>query len=439
MTDAEVLGRLEQAFADRRRVDAVIARLAGEVADRSRPSLGVDGLARRYGATNPGALVASVGLVSHADGRRYCRVGEATAIRTTLGGEPLPPSYPVLARAVDAGTVSVEAAQLIVAYLDAAAPRAVVEDLEAAEQELVSFATVAVPEDVRTLAHRWRDALDVDGVEPREDALVAARALKKVLLPNGLTRFTADLDPLSAAYLTTAIDAEVTAALRKVRFVDPAAPPDTGPVTGTTEDPLEVETRTIPQIAADVLIDLVRHGLTCVETTPALAAATVVVRIDHHDLLDDLRAHGAARIDDTDQLITAGTARKLAAEGEILPLILGAESQPLDLGRATRLFTRGQKLALADGDGGCAAPQCGRPPTHTEAHHLKWWTKDAGPTDVANGILLCTRHHHLIHQNRWTVHVSNGVPWFVPPPEIDPTRTPRRGGRPPRPERSRRT
>jgi len=306
----------------------------------------------------------------------------------------------------------------------------VVGDLQAAEQELVSFATVGIPEDVRKLAHRWRDALDVDGVEPREEALGAARALKKVLLPNGLTRFTADLDPLSAAYLTTAIDAEVTATLRKVRFVDTAAPPGTGPTTGTGgtgEDPLEVETRTIPQIAADALIDLVKHGLTCTDTTPALAAATVVVRIDHHDLTDALAGHGTAgngvaHLDDTDQPLTAGTARKLAAEGEILPLVLGADSQPLDLGRATRLFTRGQKLALADRDGGCAAPHCTRPPTHTEAHHLKWWTRDTGPTDVNNGILLCTRHHHLIHQNRWTIHVQNGVPWFVPPPDIDPTR-----------------
>ncbi|WP_342670847.1 HNH endonuclease, partial [Microbacterium sp. K24] len=40
---------------------------------------------------------------------------------------------------------------------------------------------------------------------------------------------------------------------------------------------------------------------------------------------------------------------------------------------------------------------CGLPPGMTKAHHIKWWTRDRGPTDLSNGVLLCETCHHRIH------------------------------------------
>ena len=65
---------------------------------------------------------------------------------------------------------------------------------------------------------------------------------------------------------------------------------------------------------------------------------------------------------------------------------------------------------------------------------MKWWMAEGGPTDLSNGVMLCTWHHHAIHDLGWTVFVENNVPWFVPPSSIDATRTPRRGGRLPEPD-----
>ena len=54
-------------------------------------------------------------------------------------------------------------------------------------------------------------------------------------------------------------------------------------------------------------------------------------------------------------------------------------------------------------DGGCVFPGCDRPPSHCQAHHLKFWTRDHGPTDIDNLALVCGFHHWLIHDKHWTL------------------------------------
>ena len=66
-------------------------------------------------------------------------------------------------------------------------------------------------------------------------------------------------------------------------------------------------------------------------------------------------------------------------------------------------------------------------------HHIKWWHRDTGPTNLSNGILLCTRDHHRVHTQNWDIHIRDNTVWFTPPDTIDPNRTPIRGGRPPTP------
>jgi hypothetical protein len=115
----------------------------------------------------------------------------------------------------------------------------------------------------------------------------------------------------------------------------------------------------------------------------------------------------------------------------VIPCVLGGDSEILDWGRERRLYSKSQKLALGERDGGCAG--CGLPPHFTKVHHIRWWTRDAGPTDLGNGVLLCESCHHRIHDNGWDVRVEGtgrrGRVWLVPPSYVDPTRTPRLGGR----------
>ena len=155
----------------------------------------------------------------------------------------------------------------------------------------------------------------------------------------------------------------------------------------------------------------------------------MVVRMTLDQLLDGLGTAqiGTARIDGVDAGISATTARILAAEANIIPAVLGGAGEVLDLGRARRLFSPAQRQALAEQYGGCAFPGCGHPPSYTEAHHLQWWSR-GGPTDLSNGIPLCSFHHHRIHDDGWEIQVRDWVPYFIPPPWCDPDQVPRRGG-----------
>jgi hypothetical protein len=84
-----------------------------------------------------------------------------------------------------------------------------------------------------------------------------------------------------------------------------------------------------------------------------------------------------------------------------LPSVLGgAPSQPLNLGRSTRVVSPAQRSALAVRDGGCVFPGCSRPLSWCEAHHVWHWL-DGGPTDLDNLALLCRAHHRAVHEEGW--------------------------------------
>src|SRR4051794_7484149 len=122
--------------------------------------------------------------------------------------------------------------------------------------------------------------------------------------------------------------------------------------------------------------------------------------------------------------LSAATARRLACDATIIPLVLGANSEPLDIGRATRLIPPAIRRALIARDRGCAFPGCRRPPRWCDAHHIKYWA-DGGETCLENLVLLCGHHHDLIHHSQWTVAIADGRPVFNPPAWLDPTGFPR--------------
>jgi hypothetical protein len=116
----------------------------------------------------------------------------------------------------------------------------------------------------------------------------------------------------------------------------------------------------------------------------------------------------------------------MACNAGLVPAVLGTNSAVLDLGMTSRLFSRHQRLALALRDHGCVFPGCTRPAKWSEAHHIQPWSQH-GPTDLSNGCLLCSFHHHLIHQGEWqVVTAADGIPEIIPPKRIDPDQTPRR-------------
>jgi hypothetical protein len=121
--------------------------------------------------------------------------------------------------------------------------------------------------------------------------------------------------------------------------------------------------------------------------------------------------------------VAATTLRKIACDADIIPTLLGTHGELLDLGRKTRLFTPAQRTALTARDQGCAFPNCTIPAPWCEAHHITYWSQD-GPTNLNNGVLLCSAHHHLIHKEQWTITTTNNTPWFTPPKHLDPHQKP---------------
>ena len=396
----------------RRDIDAVLARVAAEVTKRSGPEFGDVGLAKAQGFHNPARLIAASTGASRADSLKLINVGIATAQRQTFGGERLPSRHPHVAAALEAAKIGIEAASAITSMLDRASVRAEASRVGLVEAALVDLAA-HVP--LETLLRGIREAearLDPDGVEPREDELRMERSLTMREDRRGMVHLHARLDPESAAPVKAAIEALVTDVLRRRE-------PDEGDSAPVVDD-----RRSIPQIQADALAALARHTLGCSGTLTPLAKTTVVVRVDLDTLVSGL---GHARIDGLDQPVSAATARRMAADAELIPAVLGGDSIPLDLGRAARLFTKAQRLALGERDGGCAS--CGQNITYVEAHHIDWWERDAGPTDLSNGVLLCSFCHHMIHREGWQIQANPSEVWFIPPPHIDPTQVPRLGGR----------
>lgn len=408
MAVTDALGLLQ------RRAGAMLAEVAARVAHESRTELGADSLAKEQGFRSVTQLIATTTGGTTGDASRLVKVGEATAPRTNLIGEQLPARYPAAQAALTAGTLAAPTVAVIIALLDRVRIKVGAERTAEAERLLVEKAAGLSHDDVRRLVTRAEAWLDPDGVAPREQEHRDGRSLS-IYERDGRIHLDGDFDAATGAPIVAAVNGYVSAmfAARK----DQPAP-----------DAADADRRTVTALRADALSALCAHALGCDNDAPALAGATVVVRVDLQDLVDGT---GYASIDGSDLPISISAARRMAANGGVIPCVLGSEGQILDWGREQRFFTRAQRLALVERDGGCA--MCGLPPSMTRAHHIRWWKRDAGPTDLANGILLCESCHHRIHDNDWDIRIEgigrHSRVWFIPPPLVYPERTPRAGGR----------
>jgi hypothetical protein len=108
--------------------------------------------------------------------------------------------------------------------------------------------------------------------------------------------------------------------------------------------------------------------------------------------------------------------RRIACDARLIPVVLGSQSEPLDVGRASYPVTAAIRRALIVRDGSCAQPGCGRPAAWCDAHHISRWL-DSGPTSLANTVLLCEAHHRLYHGGGWAIRMaSDHRPEVQPPP-----------------------
>ncbi|MGN6273861.1 MAG: DUF222 domain-containing protein [Protaetiibacter sp.] len=405
-TDAELLEGQRAVAELRRRVDAVAAAFAGEIAHRSRRELGHAGLAQANGLRSAEDLIAKVTAGSRRDAHTLVKAAEflPTSIREDAPTRPPAPRWQtVIADAVATATISVGAAEIIRTRLAAAADAATEDGLTRAAEALIAAAPETTLENLARLAARARDELDLAGIPARENALHAKRYLKFSKQPDGSTSFHGLLDPESAAIVVPVLDAATSPRRGGPRFVDPDA--------AQRADDIVRDERSTDQLTLDVFVELIRIGARVDDGTllgdRKPAVRILVTKRDLESPADaDGNRVGAAFFEGHDDAISIATAERYICSSGAVPIMFDTDGHALNLGREQRLFAQNQRIAMAARDGGCI--MCGRPPSWREAHHINHWDAHNGRTDIDDGVLLCRFCHLNLHNNTWRIRRQHG-------------------------------
>ena len=169
-----------------------------------------------------------------------------------------------------------------------------------------------------------------------------------------------------------------------------------------------VEPRPTPEALGRALCELIaRYPKNKLPKTGGLSA-TMLVLIDEDSLMGRVEKAG---ILDTGEKISPGMARRLACEAEIIPVVLGGDSEVLDIGRGRRFHTRPMRLGMIARDKSCRAEGCDRT-TGLDAHHKKPWSQ-GGDTNLKDAVSLCPWHHQRAHDTSYeTTYQPNGTVTF---------------------------
>jgi hypothetical protein len=267
-------------------------------------------------------------------------------------------------------------------------------------------------------ARELRDELDLAGVAEREVRRREQRSFRLHRQSDGMIRAVWLMDPETAAIVTDVVDRATSPKLGGPRFVRDDE--------RERAERIENDPRSAEQYASDVLVELLRLGHAA---DPQLLGGdeppAVHVLVTRNDLSTRT---GIACIEGQSAPVSITTAERLAcASGQQL-LEFDRDGRPLDVGRTARLFNRRQRRALRARDGGCMFPGCERPPSWTEAHHIRHWVRDGGGSDIDDGILLCRHHHRLVHDQGWEFRRTTGEAGIryelIPPASIDAAQRP---------------
>ncbi len=404
----------------RRHLDACASVLAGEVVRRSQPEAGLSGLARKEGFRTPEALVRHTTGSSNREATTLVRVGamlndvELAANRGPVddldpaeGTDVAEPWLVSVGAAVATGALSPASAEAIRAGLGEPGPGVEVGALMDAANRIIGASGEQNTDSLFRMARDVRDALDAAGIAERERARRDRRAFRRYRQPDGMTRYTWDLDPESASLVDGIYDQITFPRRGGPRFVD-----EEERVRAATilDDP-----RTTEQLASDGFLSLLTIALDADVTSIVGTRSPAVRMLVTETALTNGRGSGSGHIEGQPDPVSVETVQRIVCTSGTVTIVFDERGQAIDVGREQRLFTRRQRMGLAARDGGCRWPGCERPPSWTEAHHIRHWRRDSGRTDLDNGILLCRHHHVLLHDNRWEIRVNDGEYWLIPP------------------------
>ena len=259
------------------------------------------------------------------------------------------------------------------------------------EAKLLEVALVATGAQLERICRGYRRALAPDEALAPEE-----RSVRRRDLPGGMVKLEIVLAPDEADLVLRALD--------RGREV----------VHGREQTDVSAETRKRNDVRQDVSAETSAPGSTWPSRADGMVALAenflagnpatgnggerfqVMVHVDQDPLAPD--GVLSASLDDGTR-VSAETFRRIACDCGVVAV--AGDGAGLNIGRRARSIPPAIRRALALRDRGCRFPGC----THTRflhGHHIQHWLH-GGETSVDNLVLLCTFHHHLVHEGLWTV------------------------------------
>jgi Domain of unknown function (DUF222)/HNH endonuclease len=257
-----------------------------------------------------------------------------------------------------------------------------------AEPVLLDAARALSVRDLFRAVEHWKMLVDAESGDAAAARRFERRGFFASLTLDGMIRVDGNLDPENGQTVLQAIGSVVDADVR-----------------GSDRDD-----RRPAQRRADALGHICRAYLESMGR-PAVAGERPHVNVTV-DLATLQRDSGVAELDDVG-FIAAEDARRIACDATVGRVVTGSASEPLDVGRRTAVVPPALRRALVLRDRGCRFPGCDWPQSWCDAHHVEHWA-DGGSTSLENLVLLCRRHHRLVHE-RFAVQIVAGKPVFARP------------------------
>jgi hypothetical protein len=128
--------------------------------------------------------------------------------------------------------------------------------------------------------------------------------------------------------------------------------------------------------------------------------------VNIHTDIDTLKIDGEGAEADIEGQgnVSAETSRRMACDAAVVQWLETHDGEPLSIGRKTRTIPPAIRRALNKRNRGCRFPGC-TCTRYVDAHHIHHWA-DGGETKMDNLILLCRRHHRLVHEEGYGIQTT---------------------------------
>ena len=300
---------------------------------------------------------------------------------------------PLLAEAMAVGAVTIHHARSMARCIT---PRTLCE-LARDEELIVAQAMKMEADDFDRYISGWLRINDPDGAEPGGGEPSTLTAAKHY---GGRVHVSGDLDVEDGAVFLAELDA-----LYEHLWQEDQAADESDPNKGRT--PAQRNAAALREMAE-------RSSAADTGGGHARPRSTSIMVIADLAAVEGDRGGAAALEDGT--LLPRSVLDRWLCDTAVSRVLTRGSSRILDLGRTTRVPSAPQRRALIARDRHCIVPGCDRKPRWCEAHHVHWWTR-GGPTDLSNLVLLCHRHHKMVHLEQITIEPAGDGYWRVLRPD----------------------